>query len=139
MSSGEVFPILHVDAIEPVLAFYRDTFAAEVSYRFPDDGVPEYLTLRIGRSSVALALGTSPTMYGEVPLPASGHAVDLCIYVPDLDAAVVAAPRARGEVTVPPTDTPWGERVAYLRDPQGTMLLVIQDDGEAHRGEVGEG
>ncbi|MFC5042235.1 hypothetical protein [Ornithinimicrobium kibberense] len=26
----------------------------------------------------------------------------------------------------PPADMPWGERVAYLADPEGTMLLVIQ-------------
>ena len=128
MSRGEVFPIVHVDAMAPVLAFYRDVFAAEVAHQFPEEGDPDYLTLTIGRSSLALGLGTSPTMYGEMPLPASGHAVDLCVYVPDLDAAVAAAPHSGGQVAVPPTDTPWGERVAYLRDPQGTMILTIQDD-----------
>ena len=130
MSGGELFPIVHVDAIAPVLAFYREVFAAEVTFSSPAEGDPEYLTLQIGRSSLALALGTSPTMYGDVPLPASGHAVDLCVYVPDLDAAVAGAPRAGGHVAVPPTDTPWGERVAYLKDPQSTMLLTIQDDAE---------
>lgn len=116
---------MHVDAIAPVLAFYEEVFAAEVTYRFPDDGEPEYVTLGVGRSSVALAVGTTPTMYGEVPLPATGRAVDLCVEVADLDAAVAAAPAAGGRVVVPPTGTPWGERVAYLQDPQGTMLLTI--------------
>ncbi|TFC60040.1 hypothetical protein [Cryobacterium sp. TMB1-7] len=44
--------------------------------------------------------------------------------VPDLAAVVEAAAAA---VVVPPADMPWGERVAYLRDPEGTMLLVIRD------------
>jgi uncharacterized glyoxalase superfamily protein PhnB len=49
----------------------------------------------------------------------------VCVYVPDLDAVVGAAPDS---VVTPPADMPWGERVAYLQDPEGTMLLVIQDE-----------
>jgi lactoylglutathione lyase len=77
----------------------------------------------VGDGQVALGGGTGPAMYGETPLPATGHAVDLCVYVPDLAAVAVTAGDA---VVVRPTETPWGERVAYLRDPEGTMLLVIQ-------------
>jgi len=127
MSRGELFPIINVDAIEPVRAFYEHVLGAMITYRFPDDGDPVYITLTIGRSTLALGVGTGPAMYGQAPLPASGHAVDLCVYVPDLDAAIARAPAAGGSVVVPATETPWGERVAYLRDPQGTMLLVIQD------------
>jgi uncharacterized glyoxalase superfamily protein PhnB len=47
------------------------------------------------------------------------------VYVPDLDAVVAAASES---VVVPPADMPWGERVAYVSDPEGTMLLVIQDE-----------
>lgn len=122
------FPIVHVTAVNPVLAFYQDVFGGTVSYRFPQDGEPVYLTVRIGTGQIALGLGTGPAMYGERPLPATGHAVDICLYVTDLDAALAAAPGAGGSVVVPVQDTPWGERVAYLRDPQGTMLLVIQGD-----------
>jgi lactoylglutathione lyase len=125
--SRELFPIINVTAIAPVRAFYEQVFGAELQYRFPDDGEPVYLTLRVGAGQVALGLGTGPAMYGEVPLPATGHAVDICLYVGDLDAALAVAPGAGGAVVVPAQDTPWGERVAYLRDPQGTMLLVIQD------------
>jgi predicted enzyme related to lactoylglutathione lyase len=127
MSRGELFPIINVDAIQPVRSFYEDVLDATLSYRFPDDGDPVYITLTIGRSTLALGVGTGPALYGETPLPAHGHAVDLCVYVPDLDAAVDRAPTAGGSIAVPAMDTPWGERVAYLRDPQGTMLLVIQD------------
>ena len=83
------------------------------------------VTLRIGNGQVALGNGTAPAMYGETPLPATGHAVDLCLYVADLDAVIAAA---GDRVAVPAVDTPWGERVAYLRDPEGNMLLVIQDE-----------
>lgn len=133
MALGELFPILNVDEIAPVRAFYEAVLGAELAYRFPDDedADPVYLTLRVGGSTLGIGLGTGPAMYGETPLPASGHAVDICVYVPGLDAAVASAPAAGGIVVVPPQDTPWGERVAYLRDPQGTMILTIQDDDDA--------
>jgi uncharacterized glyoxalase superfamily protein PhnB len=101
-------------------------FGADITYRFPDDGDPVYVALRIGGSSLALGLGTGPAMYGKTPLPATGHAVDLCVYVQDLDAVLASAPDAGGAVAVPATDAMWGGRVAYVRDPQGTMLVVIQ-------------
>lgn len=125
--AGSVFPIINCRDLVPVRGFYEQVFAAEPAYAFPPDGDPVYLTLRVGDGQIALGLGNGPAMYGEVPLPATGHAVDLCLYVPELDAAVAAAEPAGGAVVTPPADTPWGERVAYLRDPQGTMLLVIQE------------
>jgi len=128
MSRRELFPIINVKAIAPVRHFYESVFGATVDYVFPEADDPVYLTLRVGDSSVAIGLGTGPAMYGETPLPASGHAIDLCVYVPDLDAAVATAPSAGGTVVTEPADMPWGERVAYLQDPQGTMLLVIQGD-----------
>jgi lactoylglutathione lyase len=132
VARGEVFPIVHCLDLAVARTFYERALGGVEAYRFPPDGDPVYLTLRVGAGQVALAAGTSPAMYGEVPLPASGHAVDVCVYVPDLDAAVAAAPAAGGSVVVPPQDMPWGERVAYLRDPDGTMLLTIQDDDHDH-------
>lgn len=126
MATGEVFPIINCSDLTATQRWYEGVLAAEVSYRFPDEGEPEYVTMRIGGGQLALGTGTSPAMYGEVPLPATGHAVDICLYVADLDAVVAAA---AGDVAVPAADMPWGERVAYLRDPENTMLLVIQDAG----------
>jgi lactoylglutathione lyase len=128
VARGEVFPIVHCRDLAAARTFYERVLGGVEAYRFPPEGEPVYLTLRVGAGQVALALGTAEAVYGEVPLPATGHAVDVCVYVPDLDAAARAAPDAGGAVVVPPADMPWGERVAYLRDPDGTMLLTIQDD-----------
>lgn len=125
--AGEAFPILNVADLAPVRAFYTRVFDAEETYRFPDDGEPTFLVLRVGSGTIALGLGTTPALYGETPLPASGHAVDLCVYVPDLGRTLSAAGEA---VAVPARDMSWGERVAYVRDPAGTMLLVIQDPAD---------
>ncbi|MBX0300247.1 bleomycin resistance protein [Cryobacterium sp. 1639] len=124
MSPGEVFPIVNCVDLAVTSAWYLSVFSGTVGYTFPEEGEPDYLTLRIGAGQIAFGRGTAPASYGDIPRPATGHAVDLCVYVPDLAAVAAAADQA---VVVPPTDMPWGERVAYLRDPEGTMILVIQD------------
>ncbi|MEC5184980.1 putative glyoxalase superfamily protein PhnB [Cryobacterium sp. MP_3.1] len=124
MARGELFLVVNCVDLATTWRWYVSVLSGVVDYRFPERGEPDYLTLRIGDGHVALGRGTAPALYGETPRPATGHAVDLCMYVPDLAAVVEAAAAA---VVVPPADMPWGERVAYLRDPEGTMLLVIQD------------
>jgi len=131
VAAGEVFPIINCVDLPGTWDWYRRTLDADVSYRFPATGDPDFLTLRIGSGQVALARGTGAALYGETPRPATGHAIDLCVYVPDLDAV---ARLASADVAVTPDDMPWGERVAYLRDPEGTMLLVIQDADETGPG-----
>ena len=73
MAGRELFPILNVQDIRPVQRFYEAVFGAVVLYRFPESGDPVYVTLRVGGSELALGVGTEPAMYGETPLPATGH------------------------------------------------------------------
>lgn len=124
MARGEVFPIINCVDLAAAREWYERVLSGTIAYRFPEEGDAQYLTLRIGAGQIALGNGTAPALYGETPRPAAGHAVDVCVYVPDLERVVEAA---GSSVVVPPADMPWGERIAYLRDPEGTMLLVIQD------------
>lgn len=128
MTRGDVFPIINCRDITRARQFYLDVFDAEQEYQFPESGEPVYLTLRVGSGSVALGVGTGPAMYGETPLPATGHAVDICLYVPDLDEVIARADASGARVPNRPEPMPWGETVAYVQDPEGTMLLVIQDN-----------
>jgi catechol 2,3-dioxygenase-like lactoylglutathione lyase family enzyme len=50
----------------------------------------------------------------------------LCAYVGDLDAVVE---RLRGEgtpVLFEPSEMPWGERIAYVSDPDGNLLMLAE-------------
>jgi len=128
VARGEVFPIINCSDIAGMRTFYESVLGGELVYQFPEEGDAVYLVLRIGTGQVGLGLGTGPALYGDTPLPASGHAVDICVYVRDLPGVVAAAERSGAAVPVWPQLMPWGETVAYLQDPEGTMLLVIQDD-----------
>lgn len=126
MARGDIFPIINCADLPRAKSFYDTVFGAAQTYQFPDEGEPVYLVLGIGSGQVALGVGTTAALYDEVPRPASGHAVDLCIYVDDLDAVVSAAEGLGARIPTRPQAMPWGETVAYLEDPEGTMLLVIQ-------------
>ena len=48
----------------------------------------------------------------------------LWVYCTDADAAADRLVQAGGTVVSPPTDMPWGERVADLHDPDGNLVHV---------------
>ena len=126
MTRRELFPIINCNNIQATRAFYQHVFDGEQIYQFPEVGDAVYLVLRIGEGQLALGVGTGPALYSSTPRPASGHAVDICIYVGDLEGVVDSAEKAGAAIPVRPQAMPWGETVAYVQDPEGTMLLVIQ-------------
>lgn len=130
MTGHELFPIVNCADLLGTQAFYEQVFHAVQTYRFPETGEPAFLVLRVGDGQLGLGVGTTAALYGDTPLPATGHAVDLCVYVEDLAAVLEAARRAGAVVPVDAEAMPWGETVAYVRDPEGTMLLVVQAGSE---------
>jgi len=99
------------------------------SFRFPETGDPAYVTLAWGDGS--LGLGTYDVTPGlearDLRQPKEGRGFELCIYVDDVDA-VVARARPEGiEVLVAPVDQPWGERLAYVRDPEGNTIMLTAE------------
>lgn len=128
MARLEVFPIVNCADLAGTVAFYRDVLDGEQVYQFPPDGEADYISLSIGDGQIAFGRGTEPAMYGDRPLPASGHAVDICLYVEDLEATIDRARTAGARIPVAPAPMPWGETVAYVQDPEGTMLLLIQSE-----------
>ena len=126
MTGRELFPIINCADLPGTRAFYERVFHAVETYRFPGAGEPTFLVLQVGDGQLGLGVGTTAAMYGDTPRPATGHPVDLCVYVEDLPAALEAARRAGAAVPVDAQEMPWGETVAYVRDPEGTMLLVVR-------------
>lgn len=119
------FPILASPDLGRALGFYRDLLGGVVEYRFPDGGDPQFVLLAIGTSR--LGLGRSePTP--PVPDGPEGR-IALWVYAEDCDAAVDRLAAAGTEVVEPPTDQPWGERVARVRDPDGNLVVIGSPPG----------
>jgi len=113
----EMFPILTTPDLSRALGFYRDLLGGTVSYQFPAEGEPGYVSLDIGRSHLGIGLQDQP---GDL----ANDRVTLWVYASDCDAAVDKLRGAGVPVLQEPTDQPWGERMATVTDPDGNRVIV---------------
>jgi lactoylglutathione lyase len=118
-----MFPMLATDDVEASVAFYRDLLGGTEVYRFPEDD-PVFVTLRLGESEIGIGGVSDKPLHGRPQRPAAGHRMELCIYVDDVDEAVGAARAVHAPVLLEPADQPWGERVAYIADPDGNLVML---------------
>jgi lactoylglutathione lyase len=122
------FPILYTDDLPLSLAFYRDLLGFAVTFAFPEEGEPGFVALALaGGAEIALADVSDPRAvhaHGKAVRPASGHGFELCVYADDVDAAVAGLRTAGVPVLAEPVDQPWGERMAYVEDPDGNPVMV---------------
>jgi uncharacterized glyoxalase superfamily protein PhnB len=116
MAVRSLFPILLVRDLPGLVRFYESALGATVPYRFGDGDEADYVSLRIGE--VSLGIGRDPDALPPLP----GDRVALWFYVDDVDATYRAWLGAGGRAEQPPADMPWGERVAQVRDPGGTLV-----------------
>lgn len=119
--------MLSVEDLPRSLGFYQ-LLGAEVTYRFPEAGTPAFVAVRLGESELGLGeLGDTPPLHGQALRPASGHRIELCVYVTDLDETVGHLRRNEVRLLLEPAERPWGERVAYAADPDGNLLMLVEE------------
>jgi len=114
-----LLPILAVADLERSLGFYRDLLRGTVEYAFPDDGPPVYVSVRVGTSSLGLGLDDQAE-------PGTLGTATLWVEVDDCDHATEHLAAAGVLVIQPPSDQPWGERVARVHDPDGNVVCLAQ-------------
>jgi catechol 2,3-dioxygenase-like lactoylglutathione lyase family enzyme len=112
----EAFPIVYVDDVARATDFYVSTLGFEQVYRFPPAGDAEFVFLALEPHGITLSK--------REPSHNAGRDFELCIYANDVDDAAPALSVAGGEEVQRPEDKPWGERLAYFRAPDGTLLHV---------------
>lgn len=119
-----VISMLSVADMAASLRFYSDVLGGRQIYQFPESGDPVFLTLAFGETELGIGRVTDQPMHGRPQRPASGHRIELCINVESADAAVAALQQIGATVVVPPVDLPWGERSAYVEDPDGNLVML---------------
>ena len=123
-----MFPMLSAVDVGASLAFYRDLLGGLVVFRFPEDD-PVFVTLALGESEIGIGGVSDAPLHGRPQRPAGGHRIELCVYVDDVDDLVGAARAAGAPVLLEPTDQPWGERIAYIADPDGNLVMLTSETG----------
>jgi lactoylglutathione lyase len=117
----QLFPILTTPDLDRALRFYRDLLGAKVTYQFPAEGDPGYVSLRVGDS--ALGIGRQ-----EEPGTLTNNRISLWAYVTDCDEVIATLREAGVPVLKPPADQPWGERMATVEDPDGNVVHIATAD-----------
>jgi len=125
--ASKLFPMLSCADLDSSLGFYGGLLGGVESYRFPEEGEPAFLVLTFGEGSeIGLGGIAAEPLHGRPQRPAAGHRVELCVYVDDVDATYAAAGLAGFETVSPPGDTPWGERIAWVADPDGNRVMLTR-------------
>jgi lactoylglutathione lyase len=120
---ARLFPMLSAEDFAASRRFYGDLLGGVEAYRFPEDE-PVFVTLTFGESELGLGgLGGDP-IHGQPQRPATGHRIELCLYVDDVDTTTAAARDAGVPIVLEPVDQPWGERIAYVSDPDGNLVML---------------
>jgi catechol 2,3-dioxygenase-like lactoylglutathione lyase family enzyme len=119
------YVILIVDDLDRALRFYTGDLGLRLGHRSGDYAQLDTGATRLGlytRRAMANILGTSLH-----PPAANAPGFEIGFKVTDVDAAFSDLV-ARGALpAAPPTDRFWGQRTAYVRDPDGHLIELAQD------------
>jgi lactoylglutathione lyase len=117
------FPVIYARDVEAVAAFYG-RLGFQEGFRMPsEDGSAGFILLRRDGAELGVTTEESPrTLAGVQPGPGPRH--ELFVYVDDVDGAVVALLDAGTTIVREPADMFWGERLAYVADPEGNIVVL---------------
>ena len=115
--------ILYVADMEHSLALYRDVLGGEETYRFPREGAPEHVELRIGAAILALTSEAGRQSH-HLPPASPGHPFELAVRATDADAAMAALLASGCTPLIEPFDSSAGNRVGYVLDPDGNRIQI---------------
>ena len=122
MAPTRCFPVVYADDAERSAAFY-ERLGFVRHFQLPPEGEPGYVALRRGEAELGVVHRSWPEDQLGVEL-GSPPRFELFAYVDDVDAAVDGLRGVGVPVLREAEDKPWGERVAYVADPDGNPVAL---------------
>lgn len=125
------YTIIYVDDVSAATKFYGDAFG--FATRFVHEG-GDYAELDTGETTLAFAshdLGAKnlPGGYAKLTELAKPAGVEIAFVTDDVQAAVANANAAGATVIAEPNQKPWGQTVAYVRSPDGSLIELCTPVG----------
>ena len=112
-------PYLVITGAAEAIEYYKSVFGATESMRMPGPGGRVmHAELKIGNSVLMLA-DENPERGYLSPKSHGGTGSSVMFYTADVDATFKQAMDGGATSDQPPTDMPWGDRMAHITDPFG--------------------
>jgi lactoylglutathione lyase len=124
------YTTLYVSDLKKTLSFYDAAFGLRAA--FVHDG-GQYAELATGATKLAfaehgLASGIVGAPYARGSLAAPPPPFEIGLGVDDLPGAFQRAVAAGAIVVRRPERMPWGQAIAYVRDPDGALVVLVEGD-----------
>jgi len=119
------YVIFYVSSVRDTIAFFRRAFGFEDTFEHPsgDYGELRTGTTRLAFTAHALAAHVVPFAYQPVSMERR-LGMEITLTTPEVDSAFTRAVEAGALPLVEPHDESWGQRVAYVSDPNGISVGI---------------
>ncbi len=123
----ELTHIIHyVKDIPKALKFYEEAFALKPKF-VHESG--QYAEVDTGATALAFASEAAgdfnlPDGYIHNDLDRAPLGCEICLTTPDVQGSYERALDKGGTAVAAPTEKPWGQTVAYVRDPNGVLVEI---------------
>ena len=128
-----VIPALAFRGADAAIKWYVNVFNAKEKMRFENpDKTIAHAEITIGESVIMLS--EENPEYNQSPKTLKGNSVNLCIYVPDVDAIIKKAENNKALVIKAAKDEFYGDRSGRIEDPFGYRWIIsthVKDVSEA--------
>lgn len=122
---SRAFPVFYATDVERTAAFW-ELLGFKRHYQLPTEGEPGYVGLRTGTAELAVTNAQwASDRYGMTI--GTGPRVEMYVYVRDLDGLLGQLRELGIEVLREAEDTPWGERIATIGDPERNPVALCQE------------
>jgi predicted enzyme related to lactoylglutathione lyase len=117
--SATIQPVISTPDLGPPAGFLHGAAGAVETTRVPQEGPVFYVGLRVGNSELGLV---------AEPDAATGTAgrILLSVDAGDVDGLLERVEALGGRVLGPPSNMPWGQRVAHINDPDGNAVNLTR-------------
>lgn len=121
------FPVVYARGVEQTARFYERLGFRRHS-QLPAEGEPGYVGLRRGEGGSELAVVSDQWPHAQFQLDVSrGPRFEMYVYVADVDRTAEELRRFGVAILRESADMPWGERVAYVADPDGNPVALAAE------------